>query len=77
MSQARMSSAAGVREHAALVAALMQLEFLNVAQAVVVLGVDLSTARRELQKGLLQGKGFKVGREWRVRPSAIRELNCA
>ena len=49
---------------AALVSALMALEFLNAEQAATVLGVDGLMARRELQNGLLQGKGFKIGKGW-------------
>jgi excisionase family DNA binding protein len=72
----RQPTVAAIEARAALIVALMRLEFLTVDQLAIVLGVDRSTARRELQSGSLQGKGFKVGKQWRVRPQAVRELSA-
>jgi hypothetical protein len=81
----RVPTVGEIEARAALIVALMALEFLTVDQLAIVLDVDRSTARRELQGptedrpegGSLQGKGFKVGKQWRIRPSAIRELSAA
>jgi hypothetical protein len=70
----RMRPAGDLQKRAALTGALMLLEFINTDQIAQLLDVDPSTARRECERGILKGHAFKVGREWRVRPSALREL---
>lgn len=70
----RLRSASELQKRAAVIAVLMRLEFINSDQLAQVWDVDASTARRECEKGLLKGIAIKVGREWRVRPSVLRDL---